>query len=177
MTREELNYRMGWSLSQKVDHTLGAIEQFYAHTQGKVYISFSGGKDSTVLLHLVRKLYDQHVKAVFCNTGNEYPNIVKFVRSMSDITIIRPELSVGEVIKKVGFPVISKEQSKYIWEVRHSRSQQLIETRLHGRPGKAFQGKISKKWQYLIRAPFEISDRCCFFLKKSHFIILRKLQI
>ena len=43
-----------------------------------VYVSFSGGKDSTVLLHLVREEYP-NVPAIFCNTGLEYPEIVQFV--------------------------------------------------------------------------------------------------
>lgn len=177
ITREELNYRMGWSLSQKVDHALGVIEQFYAHNDGKVYVSFSGGKDSSVLLYLIRKLYDRHVPAVFCNTGNEYPSIVKFVRTWDNITIIRPELTVREVIAKVGFPLISKEQAKYIYEVRHSHSKKLIDNRLNGNPDKSFRGIISKKWQFLIRAPFEVSDRCCYHLKKNRSQNLRILLV
>ena len=39
---------------------------------GQVYVSFSGGKDSTVLLHIVREMYP-NIEAVFVNTGLEYP--------------------------------------------------------------------------------------------------------
>ena len=79
ITKDELEYRQNWSLNQKIDHSLGVIDQFYQRLNGRVYISFSGGKDSTVLLWLARKIYPD-IKAVFCNTGNEYPDIVKFVR-------------------------------------------------------------------------------------------------
>ena len=79
MEIKELRERQGWSLAQKIDHSLGVIDQFYSRLGGKVYVSFSGGEDSTIVLWLARKIYPD-IKAVFCNTGNEYPDIVRFVR-------------------------------------------------------------------------------------------------
>jgi len=55
MTAKELQERQKWSLDQKIDHALGTIDQFYQRLNGQVYISFSGGKDSTVLYWLARK--------------------------------------------------------------------------------------------------------------------------
>lgn len=114
MNINELKERQAWSLEQKIDHSLGAIDQFYQRLDGKVYVSFSGGKDSTVLYWLARKIYPD-IKAVFCNTGNEYPDIVKFVNQMKEeggnIEIIRPKLKPQEVMSKYGFPLISKETS------------------------------------------------------------------
>ena len=77
MEIKELRERQGWSLAQKIDHSLGVIDQFYSRLGGKVYVSFSGGKDSTIVLWLARKIYPD-IKAVFCNTGNE---IIIFVNS------------------------------------------------------------------------------------------------
>lgn len=76
----ELKARQAWTLSQKIDHALGTIEAFVSRMGGpdKVYCSFSGGKDSTVLLHLCRFLFPD-ILAVFCSTGNEYPEIIQFV--------------------------------------------------------------------------------------------------
>lgn len=88
MTIQELNTRQGWTLSQKIDHAVGTVEAFLSRTGKVPYVSFSGGKDSTVLLDIVRRFVDRDIKAVFCNTGNEYPEIVRFVRSTENVTII-----------------------------------------------------------------------------------------
>lgn len=81
MTIQELQERQKWPLEQKIDHSLGVIESFVVRMGGldKVHLSFSGGKDSTVLLHLARRLYPD-ILAVFVNTGNEYPDIIRFVK-------------------------------------------------------------------------------------------------
>lgn len=83
MTHAELHERQGWTLQQKIDHSLEVIETFVSRMGGldKVYCSFSGGKDSTVLLDLCRIVYPD-IKAVFFNTGNEYPDIVHFVKKL-----------------------------------------------------------------------------------------------
>ena len=66
----------------KVEHALDVIREFVEHEgENGVYVSFSGGKDSLVLLHLVRSIYPD-VPAVFANTGIEFPEQVKFVRSL-----------------------------------------------------------------------------------------------
>ena len=56
MTIQELRTRQQWTLAQKIDHSLGVIEQFSNHFDGQVYVSFSGGKDSVAMLSLVEML-------------------------------------------------------------------------------------------------------------------------
>ena len=77
------------------------------------YLAFSGGKDSTVLLYIVRSLYPD-IEAVFVDTGLEYPEIRKFVKTFHNVTILRPELSFDKVIQEHGYPIISKEVSETI---------------------------------------------------------------
>ena len=104
-------------LERKIGITQARIAEWYEHFNGNVYVSFSGGKDSTVLLDIVRKMYPD-VEAVFANTGLEYPEIVSFVKSFDNITIIRPKKSFKQVLEKYGYPVISKDQSFYISNYR-----------------------------------------------------------
>jgi 3'-phosphoadenosine 5'-phosphosulfate sulfotransferase (PAPS reductase)/FAD synthetase len=86
MTYEELKYRQGWTLEQKIDHSVGVVSVFMERMNGKLYASVSGGKDSGVMLDIIRRFVDKTVPAVFCNTGNEYPEVVKFVRQTDNIS-------------------------------------------------------------------------------------------
>lgn len=84
---------------------------------GMVYVGFSGGKDSTVLLDLVRRIYPD-VEAVFVDTGLEYPEIKSFVNTINNVTKLKPEMSFREVIAKYGYPVFGKETARYIKSYR-----------------------------------------------------------
>lgn len=80
----ELRRLQGMPYEWKVEHAKDVIREFVEHEgEDHVYVSFSGGKDSLVLLHLVRSIYP-NVKAVFANTGIEFPEQVKFVRTFPD---------------------------------------------------------------------------------------------
>lgn len=82
-----------------------------------VYVSFSGGKDSTVLLHIARNLYP-NIKAVFVDTGLEYPEIRDFVKSFDNVDWLRPKMNFKQVIEKYGYPFISKEVSECVDRAR-----------------------------------------------------------
>lgn len=170
MTREELKQRQSWTLLQKIDHSLGVIDQFYQRLNGQVYISFSGGKDSTVLLWLARRIYPD-IKAVFCNTGNEYPDIVQFVRKLknegANIEIIYPEMKPKEVIATYGFPLISKEVSEKIWYAKNRPDSVRAQYALGSKPNRYFC--IPQKYMYLLNEPYEVHSMCCQKLKKDPF--------
>ena len=72
-------------LERKVLITQSRILEWYNHWNGQVYVSFSGGKDSTVLLHIVRNLFSD-VEAVFVDTGLEYPELRAFVKTFNNVT-------------------------------------------------------------------------------------------
>jgi 3'-phosphoadenosine 5'-phosphosulfate sulfotransferase (PAPS reductase)/FAD synthetase len=124
--------------------------------------SFSGGKDSTVLKHLIESI-NPYITSIFCNTGVEYNNIVNFVKSFNNVKIIRPKKNFLWVINNYGYPVISKEQSKYISDVKgdNNISQKIKNIRLSGG-----NFSISKKWKWLLNEDIKISDKCCYYLKK-----------
>lgn len=173
MDLNELKERQGWTLLQKVDHSLGVIDQFLSRLDNRAYVSFSGGKDSTVLLDLCR-IVKPDIKVVFCNTGNEYPDIVRFVRELKNtegynIEIIYPEMKPAEVMGKYGFPLVSKEQSQSIYEVRHTKSETLRAYRLGIGEAAQRPSVISRKWRFLIDEDFDTTHKCCSILKKAPF--------
>ena len=106
-------------LIAKVHMSQARIMEWYSHFDGNVFISFSGGKDSTVLAHVVHEYYPD-VPLVFCNTGLEYPEIQDFARKMG-AEFIRPKMSFSEVISTYGYPVISKENAEAIHYARKIR--------------------------------------------------------
>ena len=128
-----------------------------------VYVSFSGGKDSTVLLDIVRKDYPK-IEAVFVNTGLEYPSIRQFALSKENVTELRPSMNFRDVIIKYGYPIISKEVSLKVKETRKCPN---------GYASKSFNGERANtaydysSYSYLLDAPLPISDMCCNVMKKN----------
>jgi 3'-phosphoadenosine 5'-phosphosulfate sulfotransferase (PAPS reductase)/FAD synthetase len=128
------------------------------------YVSFSGGKDSTVLLHIVRQLRP-NIPAVFVDTGLEYPEVREFALSQENVIRLRPEMNFRKVIETYGYPIISKRIASYVSSARNNpncvRAKYLrgeIQNTLFGGNG---------KWSFLIDAPFKISDYCCSEMKKK----------
>lgn len=160
----QLKQRQGQPLEIKEQLTANRIKAYYERLEGNVYVSFSGGKDSTALLHLVRRIYPD-VPAVFVDTGLEYPEIRDFVKTIDNVIWLKPKMPFTQVIEKYGYPVISKENAQRIREVRETKSEKLKHTRLYG--DSKGNGKIPEKWKFLINAPFKISDRCCHVMKKA----------
>ena len=114
----ELQSMQAAPLSVKIKMTQSRIREWVNYYgEDGVYISFSGGKDSTVLLDIARKMYPG-IKAVFINTGLEYPEIVKFVQTFDNVDIIRPKMNFRQVIEQYGYPLISKEISECVQGAR-----------------------------------------------------------
>ena len=169
MTAKELYERQRWTLSQKIDHSLGVIDQFVSKMDSKVFLAFSGGKDSTVLMHLC-EIIIKNIPCVFVNTGCEYLDIVRFVYSMKEdghnIEIIRPSMTPKRVWEKYGFPLVSKEVAENVHACRVNPNSIKAKKAL-GILNPNSQFVLNKRWRYLIDAPFETSNMCCEKLKKS----------
>lgn len=176
-TAYDLKQMQSLPLEVKVEMTKRRIREWYEYWDGQVYVSFSGGKDSTVLKHIVDSIYDD-VPAVFVNTGLEYPEIQKFVHDIqsgvypefnSDVVILRPEKRFDQVIQEYGYPVISKEVSLCIRYARKG-SKWAIDN-FHGLNNKgehsAFKLNHYTKWECMTTAPFGISNQCCEVMKEK----------
>ena len=179
--KADLRQKQSLPLSAKILMSQHRIREWYEHWDGNVYVSFSGGKDSTVLAYIVHDLYP-NVPLVFCNTGLEYPEIQAFAKRMG-AEFIRPKMSFSEVISTYGYPLIGKEVAQTIAAARvirkdgdhvkftNQKRQELQGLRDKGSlPGFSLFNK--QKWiQLCNETQFNISDRCCYALKKSPFKI------
>ncbi len=168
---DELTRRQNLPLSDKISMTLDRIKDWYEAWDGMVSVSFSGGKDSTLLLHLVRMLYPD-VPAVFANTGLEYPEVVKAVKRTPNHVVLRPKMSFREVISRYGWPIASKKIARGVSILRHPTERNQNIRRLYdigiNRHGKEVAGfKVPAQWRFLVNAPFEVSDMCCAVMKKG----------
>lgn len=180
-TNEDLRILQNLPLELKIAKSKLRIQEWYNHFCGDVYVSFSGGKDSTVLKHLVESTVGE-IPSVFCDTGLEYPEIKDFVKSQNNVTIIRPEISFKTVITEYGYPVISKEVSGRINGARlcikygDGRYQWAYDMFTKG----GYDGRKSafydlRRYEYMLNAPFKISNRCCDIMKKKPFHNYEKL--
>jgi len=175
ISEKEFDRRKSWTLDEKIQASACKIEQWYNHHGGKVCVSFSGGMDSTVLLHLVRNnpagLAFPDVPAVFADTGLEYPEIREHVKNTPGVKWVRPKMNFIEVLRVYGYPVISKRNAQYIHEVRSAKGEtatkRLRLTGINTAGRRSEMSMISKKWQYLCSAPFKISGKCCDIMKKN----------
>ena len=151
----------------KVEHALDVIREFVEHEgENGVYVSFSGGKDSLVLLHLVRSIYPD-VPAVFANTGIEFPEQVKFVRSFPNVTEVHPIKHFPKIIKEYGIVYPSKEVAMYIRDAKKG-----CRYAVNGLRGLDIEGKEKrykarfKRWAYLMDCGVKISPDCCELMKE-----------
>lgn len=172
ITRETLIKRQSWPIDQKIKESKKRIKEWHDAHDGNIYVAFSGGRDSTVLIHIVRSIYP-YARGVFCNSGLEYPEIIKFVKKIENIEIIRPALPFHKVIKKWGYPVISKRVAQYIHQVKNAKGEtatkKLRLTGIKSNGEFSQMSMIPKKWKYLCDSPFKISDKCCLEIKKKPF--------
>lgn len=154
-------------LDMKIKMTKTRIRDWYEYYGGNVYVSFSGGKDSTVLLHIARELYPD-IPAVFVDTGLEYPEIRQFVKSVENVETLYPEKTFFEVVAEYGYPVIGKDVAKIIYYARKGSDWAI--KRLNGINIDGSASEFKKRYQkykFLADAPFVVSSLCCNVMKKT----------
>lgn len=180
---EDLRRMQAWPLDRKIFETQTRIRQWHDHFGGNVYVSFSGGKDSTVLLDIARGLYPD-MRAAFMDTGVEFPEIREFVRSFDNVDFVRPVWSrlsgvygkkKGErktyvdILTFYGYPLLSKHIARCIYEARRLPGGSGWK-HLHGESGYEDGGRNmydTSKYLPVSELPVMISEKCCAFLKKG----------
>nr|DAG48283.1 MAG TPA: phosphoadenosine-phosphosulfate reductase [Bacteriophage sp.] len=168
-TADDLRQMQSLPLEAKIIMTQNRIRQWYEHWDGQVYVSFSGGKDSTVLKHIVDAMYSD-VPAVFINTGLEYPEIQRFAMAQKNVITLRPDMRFDEVIKAYGYPVISKEVAQRIHDWSNGGRSNYLQMRWKNKSSdgtdKAPRYCIAK-WIPLRDSCIPVSHKCCDIMKKK----------
>lgn len=187
--RWELAQMQSLSLDSKIRMTEQRIKVWIeAFGEDGVYVSFSGGKDSTVLLDIVRnKMGLKQIPAVFVDTGLEYPEIREFIRSFENVVWLKPKMNFKQVIEKYGYPFFSKETSEAIYYARKAQRNEIspkkykygtsirllqlqgkMPHKKNGEPTGEYSKMFDKsRYQFMLDAPFEVSNRCCSVMKKT----------
>lgn len=145
-----------------------SINELY-DLENNAYISFSGGKDSTVLHHLIDEaLPKNNIPRVFINTGIEYKTLVEFVKeqALTDnrIVIVKPSKNIIEILKKYGYPFKSKVFAHNLSICQNSgitnNVKRFLENKKYGCPKKL-------KYTFNEGLQFKVSEKCCTKLKKE----------
>lgn len=169
MNMNELKLMQNYPLDIKIAKTKNRIREFYEYFDGEVYIAFSGGNDSLVMLHIIRSLYPD-ITAVFIDTGVEFPEVRKFVKSFDNVIILKPEKNFSQIINEYGYPVISKDVSNSIRLARKNIADGKVTERVKQFSGSMRGSRFNKeKWRFLLESDFKISEQCCDILKKKPF--------
>lgn len=163
-TIEELKILQNLPLEMKIARTEKLIKEWvHFHGLQNVFVSFSGGKDSTVLLHIARKIYPE-LSAVFVDTGLEYPEIRDFVKTFKNVKFLSPAKNFATVISEYGYPVISKAVSHNVGILRRCPDGNVAKNIFN--PNK--KGPYAMfKWKPLANTDFILSDKCCDIMKKK----------
>lgn len=174
-----------YELELAIEDALFRIKRDFERTNGKIYLSFSGGKDSTVLAHLIMMANLKHnIPFVFSDTGIELKAIEDFIDNFpyDNIVKLKPRKPFSQVLNMYGKPALSKLKSEalrtyqgHIDEpLKTARARQMI-TGDREKGGKIIDGKnsykIANKHMQFIHpdTEFKVANKCCLYLKKYPF--------
>lgn len=166
-------------LLDKVLLTKRRVYEFVRQTGGECYLAFSGGKDSTVLSHLISTQLtidgfsggflaeSFRLPHVFVNTGVEWAEQVRFVREYCaqhhiELVELRPQKSFFQVVREYGYPCFSKETSQ-----RVAYLQRCIERGVFPKTYYTFIEKLPYNALAFVGSDVKLSDKCCHYLKKQ----------
>lgn len=146
----------------------------------KSYISFSGGKDSTVLSFLVDlALPDNKIPRIHVNTGIELKMIEDFVKKLAEndkrIVIVNSGVNIKQMLKEIGYPFKSKFHSYLVHSYqRNGYLTPSMEHYIDKGYGYSKKCPAKLKYQFTQSCNLKISNKCCDTLKKK--VIKKKID-
>lgn len=163
-------------MTNKITQAMERIESLWYETNGSCYVSFSGGKDSTVILHLIKQCVElgtiPYIPALFFDTGIELEATLEFVEECKSwypkIEVLKPKKSFTQIINEYGKPMKSKMKSQYLHLYQVGKDKEKAAWRLLNPDGYK-SGYLANKDLHMLHPNFDIkvSSRCCEFLKKN----------
>lgn len=157
------------------------IEDLYYKTGGDCYLSYSGGKDSTIVLALIKLCEElgtipkNAIPAVFCDTKIELGATVDFVKWVKkewygNLQIIKTEKLFADVLKEYGKPIVSKMKSETIRRWQKDSTMKSAQF-LVSNDKKHCKTKLGNKYMHILNPDFDIriSNECCNQMKKKPF--------
>lgn len=182
--KERLKELQALPLDRKIMITQARLIEWYTAWDGKCYVSFSGGKDSTVLADLaarVCKILGYKLILWFSDTGLEFLELKDHVKLFADwlknkyyieVELFKdyPKDKKGDritfksVIEQRGYPLISKNVAHNVSVAKRNPNGKVKKNCFN--PNKKGQYAMYK-WSFLLDAPFEISEKCCDIMKKK----------
>lgn len=146
-------------------------------------ISFSGGKDSTVLSWLIDEaLPGNRIPRVYADTGIELNMVRDFVYDLQKtddrIVIIKPSTPIKPMLERDGYPFKSKEYSRVLATYRRSGETKWVKSRWDksGQTNRRFVFPEILRYQFTQDSSFKlkVSAKCCDRLKKKPFALWQK---
>lgn len=172
VSEEELRYRQALPLNLKRHLSVDAIRSFLREYGSEgTYISFSGGKDSTVLADLVWQV-DPAVPAVYLDTWMEFPQVRRFVHEYCaghDLIVIKPTKSMKQIVKECGWCFPSKDVAEAVDAYRRGLPWAIRKLNgLDKHSKKSAYRQRYRKWLKLAEdCPCKISQNCCIEMKEK----------
>ena len=159
-----------FTLSDRIQKIQAINNNF--NLEENAYISFSGGKDSVVLSHLIdMALPNNKIPRVYLNTGIEYLTLVSFVERErerdSRIEIIKPKKNIRTVLEQYGYPFKSKEHSQKVSYYQNSGKGKTVKNYLGEGTKSGFLCPDKLRYNFTPEFKIKVSDLCCKKLKKE----------
>lgn len=169
----ESKFLKDYSLEDKIILAKIRIKEFIEKLQGiETSISFSGGKDSCVLRHLVHQVQDElNLKHSKCLIAAEFfhPETAKFLKNNTskDDILVAPKKTWQQIIKEVGYPIISKQIAQKINHIRNTKNHSKYIRAILGLDNNKFATLPLKYIHFLDKefCNYKISHKCCDYVK------------
>lgn len=172
------------ALEMGIADALHRIKNNFQQTEGQTYLSFSGGRDSTVVAELIKMAgLPEDIPFVFANTGIELDATLRFVKEYDypNIVMVKPRKPAPLIWKEDGKPILSKTKSDWLDTAHRSdnlldsaRGRQLIsgEAEKAGEKlGRRTKNALAFKHFHLLHPDLEykVANKCCHYMKKMPF--------